>query len=153
MLMRTLDMFDDVLRRFETDVTDLFGRNGTWSRTETRLFPPMEVRRTDGELVVRMELPGIDPEKMDVTVDGTTLRVRAERRVSSDDPGNYLRREFAYGVFERQVTLPDGIDPEKMSARYDAGILEVRIPHEDTKAVKIPVEIGSGERKALEAAS
>lgn len=152
MLMRSFDVFDDLFRRFETDLSDLFGRNGMGSRGEARLFPAMEVKRTDGELVVRMELPGIDAESVDVTLDDTTLRVRAERR-ASDDAGEYLRREFAYGIFERRVTLPTGIDPEKLSARFDAGILEVRIPYEGAKAVKVPVEIGSGEQKTLKAAS
>lgn len=152
MLMRSFDVFDDLFRLFDTDLSDLFGRNGMGSRGGTRLFPAMEVKRTDGELVVRMELPGVDPESVDVTLDDTTLRVRAQRR-ASDDAGDYLRREFAYGIFERVVTLPTGIDPERLSARYDAGILEVRIPYEGAKAVKVPVEIGSGEQKALKAAS
>lgn len=152
MLMRSFDVFDDLFRRFETDLFDLFGRNGIGSRGGARLIPAVEVQRTDGELVVRMELPGVDPESVDVTLDDTTLRVSAERR-GPDDAGDYLRREFAHGIFERRVTLPTGIDPQRLSARYDAGILEVRIPYEGAKAVKVPVKIGSAEHKALTAAS
>ena len=80
MLMRSFVVFDDLFRRFETDLFDLFGRNGIGSRGGARLIPAVEVQRTDGELVVRMELPGVDPESVDVTLDDTTLRVSAERR-------------------------------------------------------------------------
>jgi HSP20 family molecular chaperone IbpA len=84
MLMRTIEVFDEVLRRLETDLADVFRRNGMGSRAEPRLFPAMEVQPSDGELVVRMEIPGVDPESVDVTLDHTTLRVRAERHFSED---------------------------------------------------------------------
>ena len=81
MLMRTFPTLDELIRRVDTDLADLVGRTDTGSSgSERRLLPAMEVRRTDAEYVVRMELPGVDPDTVDVTVDGSTLRVRAERR-------------------------------------------------------------------------
>jgi HSP20 family protein len=153
MLVRTFDTFDELFRGFETDLARLFGRTGMGSNGEARLLPPVEIQRTDGELVVRMEIPGVDPDSVDVTLDENVLRVRAERRVTTEEKGDYLRREFEYGIFERQVALPKGIDPEKLSARYEGGILEVRVPYAAPKAVKVPVEVGSNEQKELKAAS
>lgn len=152
MLTRRFDSFEDLFRRFETDLTDLFGRAGEgWSARDGRLVPSMEILKTDGDIVVRMELPGVDPDSMDVTLQDRTLRVRAERRVSNEEDA--LHREFVQGTFERAVVLPSEIDPDKLSARYEAGILEVRIPYSAPKAVKVPVEIASGETPALKAAS
>jgi HSP20 family protein len=150
---RTFDTFDELFRRLEAELADVFGRNGAGSDGDARLFPPVEIQRTDGEIVVRMELPGVDPDSVDVTLDDNILRVRAERRVSTEEKGDYLRREFEYGIYERHIALPAGIDPEKLSARYDAGILEVRVPYPGAQAVKVPVQVGSGEQKELKAAS
>ena len=157
MLARTIDTFEDLFRRFEPDLADPFGWLGEGSARNGRMRPRMEVVRTDSELVVRVELPGVDPDSVDVTLEDTTLRVRAERRVDDAvEQGEYLRREFAYGTFDGAVRLPSGIDPDKLTAKYDAGILEVRVPHAAEKAVKVPVQVGSGggkSQKELKAAS
>lgn len=146
MLMRTFDI-DDLFRRFERD---LFGRDGRPARHE-RLLPPMEVRRTDSEMVVRVELPGVDPESVDVTLEDRYLRIRAERREPTAEQGEYLQRGFAYGTFQAEVLLAEGIDADKLSARHDNGILEVRVPYA-SRTVKITVEQGE-QQKALKAAS
>ena len=153
MLMRTFGNVDELFRRFESDLADLFGRTGIGSSEQGRLLPRMEVRRTDSEFVIRAELPGVDPDSVDVTMQDSALRIRAERRVPADEQGEYLRREFAYGTFDGSVVLPTGIDPEKLSANYEDGILEVRVPFEGPKAVKVPVQVGSEEKPALKAAS
>jgi HSP20 family protein len=124
-----------------------------WPIRNGKLIPPVDVLRTDSEIVVRTELPGVDPDSIEVTMDDTRLRVRAERRVSTTEQGEHLRREFAYGIFERQIALPVGIDADKLSARYDDGVLEIRAPYAAAKAVKVPVETASSKRKGLKAAS
>jgi HSP20 family protein len=146
MLARTLDMFDELARRLEPGLADS-GRSGP------PMLPPMEVLRTDSEIVVRVELPGVDPDSIDVTMANDTLRIRAERPAPTAEQGEYLRRGFAYGTFEATVVLPPGIDPGKLSARYDAGVLEIRVPHGAVPAVKVPVQAGSTKKKALKAAS
>src|SRR6266550_3392316 len=152
MLARTFETFDELVRRLDPSLADWFGGSMDGSR-QARILAPMEVLRTGSEIVVRVELPGVDPDSIDVTVrDGTTLRVRAERRAPTAGQGEYLRRGFAYGTFEGTVRLPAGIDAGELSARYDAGILVIRVPHTAVQEVKVPVEAGSG-AKALKAAS
>ncbi len=152
MLARTFETFDELVRRLDPSLADWFGGSMDGSR-QARILAPMEVLRTGSEIVVRVELPGVDPDSIDVTVrDGTTLRVRAERRAPTAGQGEYLRRGFAYGTFEGTVRLPAGIDAGELSARYDAGILDIRVPHTAVQEVKVPVEAGSG-AKALKAAS
>jgi HSP20 family protein len=152
MLARTFETFDELVRRLEPSLADWFASSMDGSR-QSRIRAPMEVLRTDSEIVVRVELPGVDPDSIDVTVqDSSTLRVRAERRAPTGQ-GEYLREGFAYGTFEGTVMLPAGIDAGQVSARYDAGILEIRVPYPAVQVVKVPVEAGSGAAKALKAAS
>lgn len=89
----------------------------------------------DGDaLVVRAEMPGIDPEKdVDVCVSDGMLRLRAERRDESETKDrNFTRKEFRYGSFARSIALPPGVDDDDITAQYKDGILEVRVamPHE-----------------------
>jgi HSP20 family molecular chaperone IbpA len=109
MLARTFETFDELVRRLEPSLAEWFAGSRDGSR-QPRILAPMEVLRTDSEIVVRVELPGADPDSIDVTVrDGSTLRVRAERRAPTAGQGEYLRRGFAYGIFEGTVMLPAGI--------------------------------------------
>ena len=96
---------------------------------------PMRVEDyvSEGQYVVRAEVPGIDPEKdVEITVDDGVLTVKAERQEEKKEAG---RSEFRYGSFTRSVTLPRGADQENVAASYRDGILEVRTPiKEATKA-------------------
>ena len=100
---------------------------------------------TDGtDAVVRVELPGIDPDKdVAITVTDHSLRLHAERReeTKTDDKDGY-RSEFHYGSFTRTVPLPVGATEHDVKATYRDGILEVRVPidHDTAEAKKIPVQ-------------
>lgn len=144
--------FDETFRRLERDVMDAFGRtvtptNGT--TTQRRWAPPIEVLRKDGELAIRVELPGIESDKVEVTVEGGVLRIHAEREPNLAEGVEVLRREIPYGTYERFVTLPEGVHVENLAARYDHGLLEIVIPFEGRKSFKVPVEFASSEQKEL----
>jgi HSP20 family protein len=84
-------------------------------------------------LVVRAELPGVDPEKdVDVTVADGVLTIKGERQEKSEhkDKGSY-RSEFRYGSFVRRVPLPSGVQQGDITASYKDGVLEVRAPMPD----------------------
>ncbi|HEX6074048.1 MAG TPA: Hsp20/alpha crystallin family protein [Micromonosporaceae bacterium] len=85
---------------------------------------------TDGDYVVRAELPGVDPEKdISVLVERGLLDIRAERHESAhDDAEGRYRTEFRYGSLHRTIRLPEGADEKKIKARYEKGILEVVVP-------------------------
>jgi HSP20 family protein len=98
----------------------------------------------DGYLVVRAEMPGIDPdEDVEITVDDHRLHLRAERRSeeTTEDKRGY-RSEFRYGSFERMIALPAGATEADVTATYKDGILEVRVPIdvEQAEAKRITVE-------------
>jgi HSP20 family protein len=103
----------------------------------------VEEFQDNGHLVVRAELPGIDPDKdVEITISDHVLSVRAQRssEKSTEDTKGY-RSEFNYGSFSRSVSLPAGTTEDKVKATYSDGILEVRIPINDTeaKAQRIPI--------------
>ena len=98
----------------------------------------------DGQtLVIRAELPGIDPEKdVELTVADGMLRIDAERRVEKEtqDKG-YTRHELRYGRFTRTLPLPETATESDISAAYKDGILEVRVPMPEPQAAKEPTRI------------
>jgi HSP20 family protein len=107
----------------------------------------IEEQREDDHLVVRAEMPGIDPdEDVEITVTDNTLHLSAERREENREEGDEgaYRSEFRYGRFTRSVPLPPGATEEDVEASYADGILEVRIPiaAESTGARRIPVSRG-----------
>ena len=84
----------------------------------------------DGNMKIRAEMPGIDPEKdVSVSVGGGMLHISARREQHHEEEGDRsFRSEFRYGEFTRDLRIPKGVDASSVSARYDNGILEVRFP-------------------------
>jgi len=111
-------------------------------------FPPNGIRidefRENGSLVIRAELPGMDPAKdVDVTVSDGMLHIKAERRAEEKtEEKGYVRRELRYGSFTRTLPLPEGVSTADVTAGYKDGILEIRLPIPEAKTepvLKIPV--------------
>jgi HSP20 family protein len=134
------------LGSFEREMQDLLSRIAPWRWSEgATLAPATDIYREDGTLVVRTELPGVDPEAIDVEVVGTTLRIRGEKRHEREvaDADRYVY-ECRYGKFERDVPLPEGVDASAVVARFDHGVLTVRIAvpeAAETGRKKIEVEV------------
>ncbi|MGN6088633.1 MAG: Hsp20/alpha crystallin family protein [Actinomycetales bacterium] len=95
--------------------------------TDGPRWMPMDVWRSGDHYVLALDLPGIDPGSVDVSVDGNTLSVRAERSPRTDDI-QWLAQERVHGSFLRQVNLGDGLDLDRVSASYDAGVLTITVP-------------------------
>jgi HSP20 family protein len=103
-----------------------------------RWLPAVESYAKDGKLEVRADLPGVDPKDVEVSLDGTELVIRGERKSEHSEKGGY--REVRYGKFERRFTVPRGIDAEKAVARYENGVLTLALPlPEAPKAKRITV--------------
>jgi HSP20 family protein len=90
----------------------------------------VEESREGDDLVVRAELPGIDPERdVEVTASDDVLHIRAHREERSEQKGkNTVRSEFRYGSFVRNLPLPSGVREDDIKAGYKDGILEIRMP-------------------------
>ena len=93
------------------------------------IVPAVDVSTTDGEIKVTMEVPGIDKDKLDVTVTDTTVSVRGEIREEKEKKEkDYHRREIRFGSFERTVPLPIECDPAKANAELANGRLTITAP-------------------------
>jgi HSP20 family protein len=144
------------LAGLERQVDELFGtlpvRYGSWvvPAAPGRWAPPCEVLSRDGDLVVELDLPGIDPDKdVQVTVRDGILCITGERhRPDTGDGGDggVAWREWRYGPFERGFTLPEGATGEGITASYRNGVLEVVVPKAAQRAEprQIPVSTGAG---------
>ncbi|MFZ4152990.1 Hsp20/alpha crystallin family protein [Streptomyces pseudogriseolus] len=89
---------------------------------------PMDAYRTGDDFIVHFDIPGIDPETIELDVERNVLRVRAERRSPAPENADMVITERPTGEFTRQLFLGDTLDTERIDATYDAGVLTLRIP-------------------------
>lgn len=135
-----------LMRRERLEFPDLLRRMFDWEPEAGWLRVEEFV---DGKtLVVRAELPDIDPERdVELTVADGVLDVRAHREAKTEHKDDIsYRSEFRYGSFERRIQLPEGTKPEDVSASYKHGVLEIRAPlpsSAKTEATKVPITRGS----------
>lgn len=103
-------------------------------------MPPVNVYDDGDTFHVRAEVAGIDKEKLDISVAGDVLTIKAERK-QFEPKGSYHRRERGWDSFNRSMTLPDTVDVDKVNAVYRDGILEVTLPRADAvRPRKISIE-------------
>ena len=104
-------------------------------------LPALDVIEGEKEFTVRVELPGVDPKDLQITVQDNVLTLSGEKKFAREEKGKaYTRTECAYGAFQRTLTLPEGVDADKVSAEGANGVLEIRIPKPEAATPKrIPV--------------
>ncbi len=126
-------------RRFESRFPRFF-EDFEGEEAESKL--PIESYVKDGNVVVRADVPGLDPKDIDVTVLGNVLMIKGERKDEQEvKKENYFRREVSYGAFERHMTLPEGAQTDKIKATFKNGVVEVTMPiAKEAAAKKIPLE-------------
>ncbi|HWL37373.1 MAG TPA: Hsp20/alpha crystallin family protein [Frankiaceae bacterium] len=143
------------LARFDREFDDMIRRGFGTQSTRAGFVPPVEVLRRESDVVLRLELPGMDVERdVEVEVDKGRLVIKGERRDERAEEGTaYLLRELRYGSFRREFALPEGVTAENVDASYDSGMLEVVVrdaiqPEPQPQQVKINAR---GTSQAIEA--
>ena len=125
------DMSTRLNRLFAQPGTRLLGDGG-----DTALAgwtPAIDVQETDGEYLVKADLPDLKKEDVHVQIADGMLSVSGERHQEKEEKGKRFHRvERAYGRFERQVSLPAEVDPKKVSAAFKDGVLSVHLPKSPT---------------------
>jgi HSP20 family protein len=112
-----------------------------WGNTRFT-FMPVDAYRKDDRFWLHVDLPGVDPESIDLTVEKNTLTITANREWQREEDMQVVLNERPTGTFSRQFFLGEGLDPDRIEAGYDHGVLTVSIPIAETaKARKI--EIGT----------
>jgi HSP20 family protein len=137
MLMRT-----DPFRELDRLTQQVFGAAGTQARPSVM---PMDAWREGETFVVEFDLPGVDPDSIDLDVERNVLTVKAERRTREGDT-EMIAAERPRGVFSRQLILGDTLDTTNVTAGYEAGVLTLRIPiAEKAKPRKIVINNGQAD--------
>ena len=127
------------MNRLNREMGRLFGEAASAERSG--VFPPLNVYDDGESVVVRAEIPGLDPASIEVNASSKSLTIKGDRpKQTGDEKLSFHRRERGYGKFNRSLTLPQEVNPDKVRADYRAGILEVVLPKsEDIKPRKIDV--------------
>jgi HSP20 family protein len=119
--------------------------------TTTTLAPPVDIYEDEHNIILKIEVPGIDEKDIDVRIQNTTLTVHGERKIEKEEKEeNFRRVERQYGSFTRSFTLPSSVDPGQVSARCDKGVLKINLAKKaEAKPTQIKVNVGG--EKTLEA--
>jgi HSP20 family protein len=130
-------MFDESYRgRGQQSSEDDWALGGSWA-------PAVDIYEQDGNIVMKAELPGIDPKDVDIRLENNTLTLRGERKLDKDvKRDNYHRVERAYGAFSRSFTLPTMVDQGNIKAEFKDGVLRVVLPkREEAKPRQIQINV------------
>ena len=150
--MRTMNRLEQPFRGATTlqeQINHLFGNGLARTAEESNLTPwapAVDIYETENELVVKADLPDVNPQDLDIRVENNILTIRGERKFDSkvhDD--NYLRIERAYGSFSRSFSLANSVKSEAIKADYHNGVLTLSLPkREEAKPKQIKVSVNGG---------
>ncbi|HOU46092.1 MAG TPA: Hsp20/alpha crystallin family protein [Candidatus Pacearchaeota archaeon] len=105
--------------------------------------PAMDIKETDKDVIAEMEIPGFDPEKVDVSVEDGVLRVKGSMdEKKEEEKKGYWRKEIRQGSFERMVRLPAAVKEDAVEATYEKGVLKIVMPKAEVKpSSKVKIQI------------
>jgi len=145
------DPFRDVLA-LQNRMNSLFqeyNRNqGDNDALSTAAFvPPVDIYEDEHKIVLKLEVPGMKENELDIQLENNVLTVRGERKFEKEEKEeNFHRIERRYGSFYRSFTIPNTVNPESVKASYDAGVLRLELEKRaEAKPKQIKVEIGKGQ--------
>ena len=123
---------------------DVVGRAGEESNL-TPWAPGVDIYETENELVVKADLPDVNPQDLDIRVENNILTIRGERKFATKvNEDNYLRIERAYGSFSRSFSLANSVKSDAIKADYQNGVLTLSLPkREEAKPKQIKVTVGT----------
>lgn len=142
MSVMRFDPFGDPFRSLDRLASQLV------SGARTPMAMPMDVWQADDGYHVALDLPGVDPNGVEITSERNILTISAERNAEYEDGGQVLLAERPQGRFTRQLQVGDALDTGKVAATYDNGVLRLTIPmSEAAQPRRIEVQPGSGQQR------
>ncbi len=121
----------------------LLGKEWETPMSTTAWNPCVDIFENDNEVIIKAELPGMNPKDMEVRLDNNVLMLKGERHFEKEaKEENYHRIEREYGSFSRSFTLPSAVDPEKVTAEYKDGVLKIILPKKEEIKPK-PIKIAA----------
>ncbi len=124
---------------------EFFGKSYLPEKWESiEWIPAVDVSETDDAIIVKVDVPGVNPEDMEISLIDNVLVIKGEKKKEEEEKKeNYYRMERYYGSFMRSIQLPCEVDEDKIEASYKDGVLKVVLPkkpEEKKKVIKINVE-------------
>ena len=146
------------LEAFERRISDLFEHFFGAGERERSIWgtegwvPAIESKVDNGNLVIKADLPGIDPKEVSISVLGNQLTIEGERkREEKKEEKDYFYQEFSYGKFARTIPLPEGVSADQVKANYKNGVLEITMPApKQLESKKVQIEVKGEARKRAE---
>jgi HSP20 family protein len=132
-------------REFDRLLREAFYPASGEGEVSTRTWaPPVDIYENGDNLVLKAELPGINPDEVEIRVEDNTLYLKGERKFENEvKEQSYHRVERTYGTFTRTFSLPNSIDAEKVAANYQDGVLTLTMPKkEEAKPKTIKINVG-----------
>jgi len=127
----------EVDRLFESFLREPFGGIDWPFGSERGWAPTVDIAEDEKEYTVRAELPGLDPEDLEVSISGGHLILAGEKKESTERQGkDFYHTESRFGAFHRTIPLPDAVDPESVEAEYANGVLVVHLKKSPAAAAK-----------------
>jgi HSP20 family protein len=122
--------------------------------TNGSFVPPVDIFEDEHDIVLKLEVPGVDQKDLDIRIENNTITIRGERKFEKEaKEENYHRVERRYGSFQRSFGLPQTVNPENVTADYENGILKVTLAKRaEAKPKQIKVNVGSAP-KSIESQS
>ena len=139
------------LASLQRDVDDLMTRPDGRAGGRLGAVPAMDARRTDDGVVVELDVPGLGPGDVEVTVQDGVLIISGERGSPVGDDAEWLLRERPLGAFERRISLGDGIDPDAITAETADGVLTISIPNPPEERPRRIEVTSRGQRAQIDA--
>jgi HSP20 family protein len=132
----------------QEQINRMFGESVGHAGEESNLTPwapAVDIYETENELVVKADLPDVDPQNLDIRVENNILTIRGERKFETKvSENNYLRIERAYGSFSRSFSLANSVKSDAIKADYQNGVLTLSLPkREEAKPKQIKVTVGT----------
>lgn len=148
---RAMSSLQDQINRV---FNEAFERRGEESNL-TSWAPAVDIYESEHELVVKADLPDVDPKDLDIRVENNILTIRGERKFEKNvSTENYLRVERAYGTFSRSFALSNTVNTDAIKAEYQNGVLTLHIPkREEAKPKQIKVSVDTSATSAKAAAA
>jgi len=136
-----LDLQDRINRMFDEFFRDF--SLVPWTGDRLEWLPALDVSETDDAVQVTAELPGVDPNEVDISLSEDVLTISGEKKAEREEKGrDYHRIERAFGSFTRSVRLPAAVDPDKVEATFKDGVLTINLPkREEAKTRKVKIEV------------
>jgi HSP20 family protein len=140
MTLTTINRFPPFFREFE----QLFRDVPATREVTPRAIPAADVVENDKAVEIHLDMPGVNPEQIDVKLEGDQLTITAERvNAKTDEKAGWIRQERTWGTFSRSFSLPDTLDGTKPAASYKHGVLTVTLPKKEEvqpRTLKVKVE-------------